>query len=103
MSNVEVRHCGQGAAYRRYSLQVASLGEKGRLSSFSNLSVHSGYHTAWGVHASVGVTLRHSVLFKSVGSTVVLGKSSSGNWLLGNLGLLTINPGSHRDTLELEK
>ena len=102
MVNVEVRHCGQGSAPHRYAIKLSHLGAGGNRSSFSNISVHSGYHTAWGTLSSHGATLQHSVLFKSVGTTVSLDRHSRGNWIVANLALLTINPGTHRDTRELE-
>jgi hypothetical protein len=103
MVNVEVRHCGQGSAPNRYAIKLSHLGAGGSRSSFSNISVHSGYHTAWGTLSSSGATLQHSVLFKTVGTTVSLDRHSVDNWVVGNLALLTINPGTHRDTRELER
>ena len=84
----------------RYAIQLTDLYEAGAKSSFSNISVHSGYNTAWGLHFTSGSTLQHSAIYKTITHAVRLEDDSFDNWVVGNVVMLVIHPGTHRDTRE---
>lgn len=89
IDSVEIRHCGQGGYFSpidpRYSLVFKDI--ENSESVVSRSSVHHGYNTGLGIHASSGVKLVDNVVYRTTGSSIICGGSD--NFVEGNLALMT--------------
>ncbi len=97
--SIEVRYCGQGGYFSptdpRYSIAIKDIADSN--SYITRSSIHHGYNTGIGIHASSGVMITDNVVHRTTGSSIICG--GSGNAILGNLAMLTstVQPNSPLD------
>ena len=98
MDSVEVRYCGQGGYFSpydpRYSLAFLNCFESSTESYIRRCSIHHGYNTAIGVHASQGVEVDRNVIYRTTDSSLKIGGRD--NTVTGNLALGTLAIAPHQ-------
>ena len=91
MESVEVRYCGQGGYHSprdpRYSIAFRNNFDGTVGSVIRGCSIHHGYNTAIGVHTSNGVTVSRNVVYRTTGSSIIVG--GAGSVVTGNLAMVT--------------
>ena len=101
MEGVEVRHCGQGGYHSprdpRYSIAFRNNFGNSVGSFIRGCSIHHGYNTAIGVHTSNGVTVSQNVVYRTTGSSIIVG--GAGSVVSGNLAMVTstVQPNRPKD------
>ena len=99
IDSIEVKYCGQGGYFSpldpRYSIAIKDIVNSD--SYITRSSIHHGYNTGIGIHASSGVIVSDNVVYRTTGSSIICGGSD--NVVLGNLALLTstVQPNSPLD------
>ena len=93
VDSVEIASCGQGGFHStrdpRYAFVFKGLRDSAKGSFVRNSAVHNNLNTGLGVHLSNGITLQNNVVYRSQGSTVIVG--GSGNKILNNMAALTFS------------
>ena len=99
MDSVEVRYCGQGGYFSpydpRYSIAFHNCFDASHESYVRRCSVHHGYNTAIGVHATQGVELDQNVIYRTTDSSLKIGGRDNivtRNLALGTLAISTHQP-----------
>ena len=101
LHSVEIRFCGQGGYFSPRDPRYAIVFRGSRATSVGSYvrgcSVHHGYNTAIGVHASNGITISGNVVWRTVSSGIKIGGRD--NEVLDNLVMMTttVQPNRPRD------
>lgn len=97
LDNVEMRYFGQNG--RHYGIEVADLGDHGALVNISNVAMNRGYYGALNVRKSNHVSLKDSVIFRTLLPAVRI-HSGHRNMIIDNLAVVGIFSGTHRDAYQ---
>lgn len=91
LDGIEMKSCGQAGFHAprdpRYAIAFKSADDTSAGSFVRNCAFNGNLNTGIGIHLSNGITLQNNVLYRSKGSTVIVGGQN--NQVLDNMAALT--------------